>query len=85
MNGGDVLLVGVVLVLGVVAFFVGVMYLFFSTLTVIGRGMWAMVFPQSQTVRKSFGRGGVCPNPKCRAVERRAARYCPHCGTRMKD
>lgn len=83
MNGGDVLLVGVVLVLGCVAFFVGLMYLLFSTLTVVGRSMWALFFPGSRFAGRPLGRSAACPNPKCRAVERRPARFCSHCGTKM--
>lgn len=86
MNGGDLLLVGVVLVLGCAAFFVGVIYLFCSFLTVLGRGMMAFVFPNRRTGSQPVlpGRSGVCPNPKCRAVDRRRARYCGRCGTRMQ-
>jgi len=87
MNGGDLLLVGVVLVLGCAAFFVGVIYLFCSFVAFVGRGMLALVFPRRRMGRilSSLTRnGGVCPNPKCGEVDGRPARYCGHCGTRMK-
>jgi|CXWL01.1.fsa_nt_gi hypothetical protein len=87
MNGGDLLLVGVVLVLGCAAFFVGVMYLIGSFLTFVGRGILAFVFPHRRMVKRSpfLGRNRVCPNPKCGEVESRSARYCGHCGTEMRD
>lgn len=83
MNGGDLLLVGVVLVLGCAAFFVGVIYLFCSFLTFVGQGLLALVFPHRRRINRTLtsGRYRVCPNPKCGEAERRPARFCGHCGT----
>lgn len=85
MSGGDLLLVGVVLVLGCAAFFIGVIYLFCSFLTVVGRTMFSFVFPRRQFAPRALlpGRRRNCPNPKCGEVENRAARYCGHCGSEM--
>lgn len=86
MNGGDILIVGLVLVLGCAAFFVGVIYLFCSFLAVLGRGMISMVFPNWKPSRPRIlsGRIRACPNPKCGQLENRPARFCGHCGTEMK-
>ncbi len=80
------MLVGLVLVLGCAAFFIGVIYLCCSFLGIVGRGVVSMFFPETRFARRrGLGRpNAVCPNPKCRAVERRPARYCAHCGTEMK-
>jgi hypothetical protein len=87
MNGGEILVAGLVLVLGCAAFFVGIVYLLCSFLAVLGRGILSMVFPHwRQSPRRRAG-GGIkaCPNPKCRELETRPARYCGHCGTEMKS
>jgi hypothetical protein len=86
MNGGDILLVGLVLMVGCLAFIFGVIYLFFSMFAMAGRGLMAIVWPR----RRSHGCNGTtcrvraCPNPKCQEVERRAARFCGHCGTKLE-
>ena len=86
MSGGDFLLVGVVLVLGCVAFFVGVIYLIGSFLMFVGRGMLGIVSPRRRMFRRNpwSGRSRICVNPKCGEVESRPARYCGHCGTELR-
>ena len=85
MSGGDILLVGLVLMVGCAAFIFGVIYLFFSMFAMAGRGLVALMWPRRRSTVSdgTLGPSQTCPNPKCRAVEYRAARFCGHCGTEL--
>lgn len=88
---GDLLLVLVLLVVGLAAFFFGLIYL-------VGQVIAGVLLRISRGVSRLLGRPGaarpadavpdaphplVCPRPTCRKVETRTARFCSQCGARM--
>ena len=88
---GDLLFVVLILVLGCAAFFFGVIYILCQGVAWIWNGV-AGVFRSPPGSSDASGRrvrrarrGGplTCPRPECGRVERRPARYCSQCGTRL--
>jgi hypothetical protein len=83
MNGGDLVVVALVLVLGCAAFFIGVIYLACGFFAFLGKSVMRLVRPP-RTLIGSPGRR-ICPRPGCGAVEHRAARFCSQCGARFES
>lgn len=96
---GDILIILVLLVLGVAAFFFGVIYAVFRALASVRRGIVRVLWPRSvrrsprvsapPAVRpvRSQGRRTfrVCPREQCRHVEHRPARFCSQCGAELPE
>jgi len=96
---GDILIVLVLLVLGVAAFFFGVIYAVCRALASVGRGIVHWLSPRSvpsspplsvstaERPVRSQGRRTfrVCPREQCRHVERRPARFCSQCGAELPE
>ncbi len=86
---GEALLLVLMLLIGCVAFFFGIIYLVWSVLSWLGRGVWHVIHP-GRWSRTDGGpvislRRRVCRNPKCRKVEHRKARYCSQCGVPLDE
>lgn len=74
-------------VVGIAAFFFGILYMVCHGLASAGR---RLLGPVTGRGRRGHGAkpalpvgrraGRVCPNPGCRHVEHRPARYCSQCG-----
>lgn len=96
---GDILIILVLLVLGVAAFFFGVIYAVYRVLASVGRGiahlLWPRRVPCSPRVpaapaarpARSQGRRTfrVCLREQCRHVEHRPARFCSQCGAKLPE
>jgi len=83
----DLVVIGLVLVLGCAAFFFGVVYVLCRFLGAVGRGMLTM-FGVKTRVSGDYpplSRRGrlICPQERCRKTEHRAARFCSQCGARL--
>lgn len=85
---GDLLLVILIVVLGCTAFFFGVIYVLCQGVAWIWRGVTGVFRRQPNsraTSARRIKRGAplTCPRSECGKVERRPARYCSQCGTRL--
>jgi len=94
---GDILAILVLLVLGVAAFFFGVIYAVCRALASLWRGLMRVATPRgvpgavrlnTQVAGRSRQASGrrtfrVCPREQCRHVERRPARFCSQCGAEL--
>jgi len=90
---GDILILLLVVILGVAAFFFGVLYMLWEVLATVFRGARRALSPRgrgskpsppaARPVRSRTFR--VCQNPRCRHVEQRAARFCSQCGGELAD
>ena len=84
----DPLLILFILVFGCAAFFLGLFYLVGQVLGFFGRGICRLLrggSPQGPSSSLSPGSALVCPRASCGHLERRVARYCSQCGTRLGD
>ena len=96
---GDILIILVLLVLGVAAFFFGVIYAVCRALASVWRGVvrvlsprgvpgspQVLVTPAAPLARSQGGRTfRVCSREQCRHVERRPARFCSQCGAKLPE
>jgi len=96
---GDILIVLVLLVLGVAAFFFGVIYAVCRALASVWHGIVHLLSPRGvphapqgsvlPTERPARSQGTrtfrVCPREQCRHVERRPARFCSQCGAKLPE
>jgi len=84
---GDPLILVLVLALGSLSFFAGVVYVFCRMVAMIGRGFLRMfglyVGPPRDADGIPDGVPRVCPRPQCRQIEYRRARFCGQCGARL--
>lgn len=83
---GDLLVVGMVLLFGCVAFVFGVIYLTTSVFSFFWRSTIGAFFPKASRrgfMQDAFGGRQVCPRPNCRKVEHRGGAFCSQCGARM--
>lgn len=91
----DILVILCLVVVGVAAFFVGILYAVCHALASVRRGILRLVMPRGRRrdhseespIAKSLdGRDfRVCANERCRHVEHRPATYCSQCGERLDD
>lgn len=96
---GDILIILVLLVLGVAAFFFGVIYAACRALASVGRGIVRLLSPRGvpcsprasapPAARPAQSQGRrtfrVCPREQCRHVEHRPARFCSQCGAKLPE
>lgn len=84
---GDPLILVLVLALGSLSFFAGVVYVFCRMVGMIGRGFLRMFgwAPARSHGAADFpvGASRICPRAECRQVEYRRARFCGQCGARL--
>ena len=83
---GDLLVLGMILLFGCIAFIFGVIYLTTSFFSFVWRTTLGSLFPRSAgrvMLRDAFDGRRVCPRANCRKVEHRAAKFCSQCGARM--
>lgn len=83
----ELLLVVVILIVGCAAFLFGVVYVICSAIAFVGRQFIALFAPPRQ--RRPHARLAVtaliCPQPTCRKVEYRRARFCSRCGSALVE
>ena len=85
---GDLLIVVGILILGCAAFLFGVVYAVCSAIKMVARGMFFALFPRQRhsTGRQGLRRGAlICPQPNCRRIEHRPAKFCARCGTALTE
>lgn len=84
---GDPLILVLVLALGSLSFFAGVVYVFCRFVGMIGRGILRIFGwePRRSPGRADYSVGvpRVCPRPQCRQIEYRRARFCGQCGAQL--
>ena len=84
----DIVVLGLVVLLGCAALLFGVLYALGRVLGTAGRSILSVfgVRPtrtaEGRTV--DLGGGRVCPRSECRKVEYRNARYCSQCGADLR-
>lgn len=83
---GDVLLIVLALVVGIAAFFFGIIYMAFRAVAFVGRGVFKTLSPPQiagSTDATASGRR-TCMRASCEKVEVRPdARYCGRCGAEL--
>ncbi len=85
---GDLLLVVAILVMGCTAFFFGIIYVLCQGVSWLWRGVTGVFRRPSDSRATSIRRIKraaplTCPRAECGKIERRPARYCSQCGTRL--
>lgn len=84
---GDPLILVLVLALGSLSFFAGVVYVFCRVVGMIAHGFLRLFgWDDGGAVplaRRPRAGAAVCPRSGCRQVEYRSARYCGRCGARL--
>ncbi|RME37589.1 MAG: hypothetical protein D6788_09140 [Planctomycetota bacterium] len=82
---GDVLIVGLLLVFGCVAFLFGLVYLAVQLLLGVGRAIGRLFGGRPPLAETPPPVRRVCPNRECRWAESRPeAAFCPRCGTPLR-
>ena len=80
----DLLLIVVILIFGVGAFFLGIFYFVWKVLVGLGRGLMRVCggcqSSKRGPARRYRSHPVVCPMPECRKMEYRVANYCSRCG-----
>jgi len=93
---GDILVIGIAMLVGVAAIFYVVLRLAWELLAgggrLIGRLLGVGHLVENRTQNRQWHRldaagqtakRRICPNPHCRQVEYRMARFCSRCGTKI--
>ena len=84
----DVVILPLMLLLGIAAAVIGVIYVIGHVLGSIGRGIGSLLGSPTQPeskFRTETERFRICSRARCRKMERRDATYCSQCGAPLTD